>query len=132
ETIVENFKPNRIATPSVPFRSSVYRRLLASRTVTQLRPCDTINSWQVLYPQPEDNFPQADDKALVLRGQLGCTRVLLLPDLGRLGQNALLQRNLDLRSEIVIASIPHAAEPLSDALLDRVEARVIIMVDAIR
>ncbi|HMJ65402.1 MAG TPA: ComEC/Rec2 family competence protein, partial [Candidatus Binatia bacterium] len=132
ETIVENFKPNRVATPSVPFRSSVYRKLLESRTITRLKPCDTIGNWQSLYPQPEDNFPQADDKALVLRGQVGRTRVLLLPDLGRLGQNALLERNLDLRSEIVIASIPRAAEPLCDALLDRVEARLIVIVDATR
>ncbi len=130
KTIADHFQPKRIITPAVPFRSAIYRRLLDSFYVTRVAPNDDIVGWQVLYPQPEDRFPQADDKSLVLRGRLGCARVLLLPDLGRLGQNTLLERGIDLRSEIVVASIPRAAEPVCDALLDRIEPRLIIIVDA--
>jgi len=130
EAIAEHFEPKRIITPAVPFRSSIYRKVIDSSYVTRVAPNDDIVGWQVLYPRPEDRFPQADDKSLVLRGHIGCARVLLLPDLGRLGQNTLLERGVDLRSEIVIASIPRAAEPVCDALLERIEPRLIIIVDA--
>jgi competence protein ComEC len=130
EAVMEYFEPARILIPAVTFRSFTYRKLLETARVTPVAPNDTVSDWQVLFPHPDDRFPQADDKSLVLRGDMGSTRVLLLPDLGRLGQNTLLDRNIDLRSDIVIASIPRAAEPVCDALLDRIEPRLIIIVDA--
>jgi ComEC/Rec2-related protein len=130
EAIMEYFEPARIIIPAVTFRSFSYRKLLETMKVTSVTPDDTVSGWQVLFPQPGDKFPQADDKSLVLRGRLGGAGVLLLPDLGRLGQSTLLDRSIDLRSEIVIASIPRAAEPVCDALLDRIEPRLIIIVDA--
>jgi competence protein ComEC len=67
---------------------------------------------------------------LVLRGNFHGTRVLLLSDLGRAGQDALLERAPELRADIVVAGLPHQGEPLSDALLDAIQPRVIIITDS--
>jgi hypothetical protein len=70
-----------------------------------------------------DDFAHADDAALVLLGNFYGTRVLLLSDLGRAGQSALLARTNDLRADMVIAGLPDEGEPLCDALLDAVHSR---------
>jgi competence protein ComEC len=56
--------------------------------------------------------------------------VLLLSDLGRPGQGALLQRYPDLRADIVVSGLPTATEALSDALLDTVQPKLIIVTDS--
>jgi beta-lactamase superfamily II metal-dependent hydrolase len=84
----------------------------------------------VLYPGPTNHFPQADDNALVLKGEFHGTRVLLLSDLGRPGQNALLERTNDLRADIVVTGLPEQTESLSDALLAAVQPKVIIVMDS--
>ena len=77
-----------------------------------------------------DRFPQADDNALVLMGKFGAARVLLVSDLGRPGQNALLERTNDLHAEIVVTGIPLASEALGDSFLDEVKPQVIIVADS--
>jgi beta-lactamase superfamily II metal-dependent hydrolase len=72
----------------------------------------------------------ADDKATVLRGVFHGLRVLLLADLGRAGQDALLARQPDLGADIVIAGLPSQGEPLADALLDNIAPRLIIIADS--
>jgi len=84
----------------------------------------------VLHPNPDDHFSEADDSALVLRGEFAGTRVLLLSDLGRPGQEALLQRQPDLRAEIVLACLPEQGEPLNDALLEAIQPELIIITDS--
>jgi ComEC/Rec2-related protein len=83
--------------------------------------------WRVLHPDGSDRFPAADDAALVLLGEFHGVRVLLCSDLGREGQQALLDREKDLRAEVVIAAMPAAGPPLSDALLDTVRPQAIIL-----
>src|SRR6202008_4082362 len=72
--------------------------------------------------------------ALVLRGEIHGTRLLLLPDLGRLGQNALLTlaaTNANaLHADIVIAGLPGDDEPLRDTLLNAIQPRAIIIADS--
>ncbi|HEY9172558.1 MAG TPA: hypothetical protein VI136_09775, partial [Verrucomicrobiae bacterium] len=58
------------------------------------------------------------------------TRVLLLSDLGRPGQEALIGREPDLRADIVIAGLPAQGEPLCDGLLERIQPKVIVVMDA--
>jgi beta-lactamase superfamily II metal-dependent hydrolase len=55
---------------------------------------------------------------------------LLLSDLGRLGQDTLLERIPDLRSDIVVSGLPTVGDALSDALLDAIKPRVIIVTDS--
>jgi competence protein ComEC len=135
-TITEFFQPERIFTPAIKFRSPVYREMVrgareSGSEIVSLASGDKRADWSVLHPGADDNFPYADDKALVLRGTIAGIRVLLLPDTGPLAQKALLERGVDVRSDIVVASIAPAGEPLGDALLDRIEARIVVVADAV-
>jgi competence protein ComEC len=84
----------------------------------------------VLHPATDDHFPQADDNAIVLAGTIEGTRVLLVSDLGSLGQKALLERSPDLRADIVITGLPTRPEAVNNAFLEVVRPRLIIVVDS--
>ena len=85
--------------------------------------------WSVLHPDGEDRFTRADDASIVLRHNFSGTYVLLLSDLGRMGQDALLARTSNLHADIVIAGLPSVGEPLCDALLDAIQPRLLIVTD---
>lgn len=122
-------------TGNTKFRSSPCREIIAKFDKPPARHrilhCGETNGcWQVLHPGADDNFPKADDNALVLLGNFHGTRILLLSDLGRAGQNALLARTNDLHADIVIAGLPGDWEPLGNALIDASQPRVIIIADS--
>jgi competence protein ComEC len=133
--VSEQFAVEEILTSSVRFRSPAYRRIVAGHTGnphqhTTINRGDEVAPWLVLHPASDDNFSQADDGALVLLGKFHGTRVLLLSDLGRRGQELLLNRSNDLRADIVVTGLPVQTEPISDALLDAVQPKVIIVTDS--
>jgi competence protein ComEC len=119
----------------VHFRSSAYNEIVAtfekppSRRKT-LNLGDFIGCWRVQYPDATNNFPRADDNALVLFGNFTGAKILLLSDLSRAGQNTLLSRTNDLRADIVIAGLPDDSEPICDALLDAIQPKVIVIADS--
>ena len=86
-----------------------------------------LGAWRILHPDSTDRSVLADDSALVLLGEFHGTRILLCSDLGRLGQRALLGRERHLRADVVVAGMPTAGEPLSDALLEAVQPKAIIL-----
>jgi competence protein ComEC len=129
------FPAKEIVTGTNRFRSPAYRQILREleRTPDHWRTVqggDEIGAWTVEHPVAADSLSQADDAAMVLRGNFFDTRVLLLSDLGRAGQEALLERAPDMRADIVVACLPNQGEPLSDALLDAIQPRVIIITDS--
>jgi competence protein ComEC len=129
------FSVGKVCVSPARFRSPVYRRFLQdySRTPEKLRTVsrnDRLGCWTVLHPDPDDRFPQADDNSLVLSVVIGGKRILLLSDLGRPGQDALLQRTSDLRADIVITGLPVKEEALRDALLDAIQPRLIVVADS--
>lgn len=133
--ISEEFAVNEIVSSSVRFRSPAYRRILASlegkpQTHKSLNRGDEFPPWSVLHPAADDDFSQADDAALVLLGTFHGTRILLLSDLGRRGQEVLLERSRDLRADIVVTGLPVQTEPLSDALLEAIQPKAIIVADS--
>jgi ComEC/Rec2-related protein len=135
ETIANYFSPRQIVTPAVSFRSPFYRKALESARaraipILQLATNQRAGDWTALYPDAKDNPPQADDKALVLAATLNGTRVLLLGDLGPLGQKMVVERSLDVRADIVVTSVPKQGEPLTDSLLEKIHPRAIVVVDA--
>ena len=135
ELVAQLFSLRKLCVSPIRFRSPVYRRILKdySATPEKLRTVsrdDQVGCWTVLHPQPDDRFSQADDNALVLSAVIGGQRVLLLSDLGRPGQDALLERTPDLRADIVVTGLPVQREALSDALLDAIQPTVIIVVDS--
>ena len=129
------FPVEQIVTGTNRFRSPIYRQILrelekAPEHWRTVQGGDEIGAWTVEHPVATDSFPQADDAAMVLRGNFFDTQILLLSDLGRAGQAALLKRAPDLRADIVVACLPNQGEPLSDALLDAIRPRVIIIADS--
>jgi competence protein ComEC len=135
EAVAQLFAVRQVCVSPIRFRSPAYRRAvetfgrrpdLLQRVSRNAR----LGPWTVLHPEPDDRFAQADDNALVLAGTFCGTRVLLLSDLGRPGQNALLERMPDLRADIVVTGLPTASEALGDALLDALQPRVIIVADS--
>jgi competence protein ComEC len=132
--ILENFPAAGIYTGAAQDRSTAFRDL--TRELRQakgwqaVKDGDPIAGWAVLHPGPADQFAQADDNAVVLRREFNGHSVLLLPALGRDGQDALMRRHPDLRAEFVIAGLPARDEPLCEPLLDLVRPRVIVIADA--
>lgn len=132
ETLAREFAAQQILTSSIRFRSPAYRQLLAQLERTpgrwrQINRGDRLGPWTVLHPAADDKFSQADDSALVMRGEFFGARVLLLSDLGKPGQAALLERGGDLRADIVVTGLPVQGEPVMDALLDAIRPRVLIV-----
>ncbi len=135
ELLNQLFGIGEIYTSPVRFRSRAYREFVAEfdqppRRHQTLQRGDTAGCWQVLHPAATDDFAQADNAALVLRGNLNGTRVLLLSDLGRKGQSALLARTNDLAADVVITGLTDDGEPLCDALLDAVQPKIIVVADS--
>ncbi len=135
ELVASAFSARRILTSSIRFRSQTYRNILETleRDRDRLRTVsggDQLGPWKVLHPQADDRFPQADDNSVVLLGDVKGTRVLLLSDLGRSGQNTLLEQAPDLRADIVVAGLPTGSDPLHDALLDTIQPRVVVITDS--
>jgi ComEC/Rec2-related protein len=124
-----------LVTSPIPFRSSAYRNVVAGFNQpparhTVIQRGDHTGVWRVLHPGAGEDFAHADDAALVLLGNFYRTRVLLLSDLGRGGQSALLAHTNDLRADVVITGLPDGGEPLCDALLDAVQPKVIVVADS--
>jgi len=135
ELLDQFFEPGEVFTSPAHFRSPAYREAIEEFEKPPARHRiihrgDTAGCWQVLHPDDADVFERADDAALVLRGNFHGTRVLLLSDLGRAGQSALLARTNDLRADIVIAGLSGDGEPLCDALLAAVQPKIIVVADS--
>ena len=128
------FSVRQVSASPVRFRSPAYRRALeafqhAPNRLRRISEHAVFGPWTVLHPRENDRFPQADDNALVLMGEFHAGRILLLSDLGRPGQHALLDRGDDLRADIVVTGLPAASEALGDDFLDAVRPKVIVVAD---
>jgi competence protein ComEC len=131
EVILTNFTVDHV------FIGAAQNRSAASRALTKgMEPRPTalgdggrIGAWSVVHPGAGDGFAQADDNALVLRCECDGHSILLLPALGRDGQEALMRRHPELRAEIVVAGLPARDEPLCDPLLEMLQPRLIILAD---
>jgi competence protein ComEC len=132
--ILTNFFPEEIFTGAAQDRSAAYRELMGDlRHVSGWRAVkdgDTMAGWTVLHPGAGDQFPQADDNAVALERRLAGQWVLLLPALGREGQEALMRHHPQLRADIVVAGLPAGEEPLCEPLLDLLRPGVIVIADA--
>jgi ComEC/Rec2-related protein len=135
ELLGQLFGVGELWTSNVKFRSAAYREAVTTFEKPPSRHNilnygDQIGCWQILSPAATNNFSRADDNALVLLGYFQGAKILLLSDLGREGQSALLERANDLRADIVVAGLPNEGEPLSDALLGAVQPKIIVIADS--
>jgi competence protein ComEC len=129
-TILESFPAARVFTGSATARSQAYRDLIANLRPVAVHDGDSVGDWSILNPGVADQFPQADNNALALREQFYNRSILLLPALGRDGQDALMRRHPELRADFVIAGLPSRDEPLCEPLLDMLRARIVIIADS--
>ena len=133
--LADLFSVREVYVSPVRFRSPIYRRVLRQlaanpNRVKTVSAEDAVEHWTVLHPGPQDRYPVADENCLVLRGTLYGTRILLLSDLGIKGQNALLQRGVDLKADIIIAGLPNGGQTLTDDFLQAIQPQFIIVADS--
>ena len=133
--LVQDFSVQKLCISPAKFRSVVYRRILDGfrDKPDRLQPIERgkeLASWTVLHPDSEDHFSRADDSSIVLLKTIADTRILLLADLGPAGQEALLKRYPDLRSDIVVTGLPVQGQPLGDDLIEALRPSLIIVTDA--
>lgn len=122
-------------TSPIRFRSPAYRAIgdaleTAPERHGVVARHHTNTCWTVLHPEESDRFPQADDASLVLLGEIHGTRILLLGDLGRPGQETLLQRHPNLHADIVVTGLPEQGEALSNGLIERLRPKLIVIADS--
>jgi ComEC/Rec2-related protein len=134
ETAARSLQPQEIFVSNVKFRSAAYRRAVESfgekrDLLKRVNTGGLVGPWKMCYPLEGRPFGVADDNAMVLQGQFNGTRVIVLSDLGRQGQDALLARGSDLRADVVIAGVPSEGEPLRSGLLEAIRPRLIIIAD---
>jgi beta-lactamase superfamily II metal-dependent hydrolase len=135
EKLTESVPIEKVGTSEVKFRSPVYRDVIQVLQKTpgrrQVIDCgDIFDNWTVLHPSGTNHFTEADDNALVLQRDFQGARVLVLSDLGREGQSAILEGKADLRADIVIAGLPEQGEPLCNALLEAIQPKLIVIADS--
>lgn len=129
------FPIEQILASAVKFRSSAYRKTVNDteafpKVKRTLQPGNSIGDWQVLYPYPTNNFSQADDNSLVLKGEIRGLKILMLSDLGLTGQRDLVGRESDLTADIVFTGLPERSEPLGNRLLEKIKPRLIVVMDS--
>ena len=135
-SLEELFGVDELWTSPAHFRSKVYDGIVADFDKKSPAPHKVLEAgaqygcWRVLWPTPTTSFSRANNGALVLMGNFPKGRVLLLSDLGSLGQTGLLLTTNDLRADIVVSGLPDEGEPLSDQLLAAIRPKVIVIVDS--
>jgi competence protein ComEC len=127
------FGVGELWTSDVKFRSPSYRAAVAAfeeysrHKIFQYK--DTNGCWTALFPQT-NSLSKAEDSPLVLMGNFHGTKILLLSDLSREGQSALLSTTNNLRADVVVAGLPEFGEPLCDDLIDAVKPKIIVIADS--
>ncbi|MGO8697492.1 MAG: ComEC/Rec2 family competence protein [Limisphaerales bacterium] len=134
DVIRTNFEPRQVFSARDPGRSAADHELIETLRQTGRwqagRDGGALGGWAVLHPpEAAEGLAQADDNALVLWREVHGHSVLLLPSLGRDGQEALMRRHPHLRAEIVLAGLPAREEPLCEPLLDLLQPRLIVIMD---
>ena len=134
ETLPSLIPVTHVYASPLRFRSRVYRSTLAhydeKGLLHYLHRGEHLETWLIVHPDLTDRFARADDAAMALLGTVGRAQILLLSDLGRAGQNALLSRQIDLHADVVVTGLPTTGEPLCDDLLNAIQPRLIVIADS--
>jgi beta-lactamase superfamily II metal-dependent hydrolase len=130
--LVHEFEPAITYTSAARSRSPKYREIMRALEQTPQRwrvvaAGDEIGGWRVLHPRRGDDFPRADDEAIVLSGEIQGKRVTLLSELGSVGQQALLAQTNDLRTDVLIAGVPNGGPVANPELLQAMRPQVFVL-----
>ncbi len=133
--VEEMFHPRRIFVSTVRQRSPYYRRFLetvqkaGSKRIHFVHTGDLLCGWQVLHPPAGWHAQRADDAVLVLYRTVGPVGILLLGDLSRTGQQALLKALGERKAGLVLAGLPRDDSGVEEALLARLHPQVVLLMD---
>ena len=127
--LLTDFSPRVVYHGATRQRSAAYRQILERIPERTLTEGQQFCQFKVLHPKSDHHFTEADDNALVLLADFQGVRLLFLSDLGRAGQEALLQTPESVEADIVISGRPLHGEPLSPPLLKRIRPQLIILAD---
>jgi competence protein ComEC len=134
--ICREFRPRNIYVSPLHFESDSYGPFIESFKTNHLHPQmlqsgGELGPFVAVVPPVEGQRAKADDAPVVLRAEIERVRVLFVPNLSHAGQNALLNSDTNfVRADIVVAGMPSKSEPLSDAFLDFVRPRVIVIANS--
>jgi competence protein ComEC len=127
-TALNEFRPNKVFTGPHSSRSPAHRDAL--RVLENLRERwstvereGTVHGWKVLHPPKENKFSRADDNAVVLKTEVNGWRILHIGDLGPEGQRFLLEPDIDLGADLLIAG---SNESIREGFLQRVAPQAVI------
>jgi competence protein ComEC len=86
-------------------------------------------AWGEVWLSTADGFlgSVADDRALVMRMHWKGWKILFTGDAGHLTEDALLRSGVDLKSDVIIASIHESDLSLGDAFLASVDPKLIVL-----
>jgi ComEC/Rec2-related protein len=129
--LAEEFDPQITYTSAARSRSPKYREILrlldANRSKRKIVAAgDVIAGWKVMHPKRDEDFARADDEAIVLSKEIAGEKALLLSELGRLGQQALVACGEGLKSDVVFAGSPTDGQPLRPELLEVIKPKVVV------
>lgn len=129
----EEFHAESVYVSGLKFRSPSYGAAIASlrknSKLVEIHAGQQVHGWQVLHPEPAANYSRADDGTLCLRRSIGKLRLLHLGDLGRDGQETLLNSGQDLKADILLIGLPSQGSAANDGLLDAIQPSIIIVAD---
>jgi competence protein ComEC len=136
DAVRQLFPVQNVYASPLRFRSAPYRRIMRRledkpNLLRRISRGDKIGRWRILHPDANDKFTRSEDGAIVALGEFNGIRVLLLSDLGRAGQSALLSRDPTLHADIVVTGLPHNSEPLSEPLLEALKPQAVIVTDSL-
>jgi ComEC/Rec2-related protein len=135
--LLEDFPRTRVVDNPAPDRSTIHRRLQNFIEQRNIQPQafaagDTFRLSRdvrasVLFPLRGFSSPIADDQAYVIQLLIGQrASILLMSDSGIRTEQALLARDLDLRSDIIVKGQHQSQQSGTAAFLDAVRPRLII------
>lgn len=132
EKMLLEWPVGNVGTTGHPSRSPADRRLREALrdgpwNHVLLREGSVVAGWDVLHPTDKDAFPRADDNCLVLKRNWRGVRILIVSDLGKDAQNALLERTLNLQADILVSGLPANQEALIPAFLKAVDPQLILI-----
>ena len=130
--LVEMHQLKKVYISRAKSNSSVYKdtiNLASKVNIQEVVAGDEIGPWLVLHPSTDDDFPRSSDDALVLKGKFSALKVLLLSDLGNNGRQALVHRQAELESDILVLSMPDRSLPVDPAFLRLILPKVIVVQD---
>ncbi|MCF7708258.1 MAG: ComEC/Rec2 family competence protein [Verrucomicrobia bacterium] len=130
--LFDTMRVREVRLSPIRFRSSVYRRVReaiegSGSRLKEIRAGDGFRSWKVLHPDPARRFSRADDNALVMKGDLYGSGVLLISDLSKAGQWFMLEEGIDLESDILVTGVPSDGSFLVNQFLDAVDPEAVIV-----